>query len=155
MSRKTDYTKAEESISETMHQMNVKQLLHEADLASASNPAKTQAGNPEQAKQNHLCFSLKRDLKLLAKKDQNVYTSIGYKKKEINNLLKDASQLSPEDWEKLKQIKQSIEKYKQDLARLLPHKTDEEQVEEERNKHINKRFNVSDKWLPLDTKSKV
>jgi hypothetical protein len=63
--------------------------------------------------------------------------------------LENPAALSAEEWQKVKEIHQKVMEYKKELLQKLPPLTDEQLVAAERKKHINKRYNINERWLPL------
>lgn len=159
---KTNFTKVEESLNEGIRKMEVRKLLKEADQAQAErnasanvptsqsqNTAETTLNTQLTESRTHLLTSLQKDLKNLHKEHPPFYTKLGVKSKDLKKFLENPSSISPQDWEKLKKIKNEIDNYKKELTKNLPQSSDEDLVNVARTKSINKRFNVNDKWLPL------
>lgn len=148
---KTNYTKVEEALTEGLRKLTISQLIEMADAASKSKTDTAPVETPARldAIQKALVSALKRDLERLHKQDTNVYEKIGVKKKEIKKFIDNPNTLTPEEWESIKQIKDKIDIYKKELTSSLPKVSDDQIVEGERVKHINKRFNINEKWLPL------
>jgi hypothetical protein len=137
---KTNFTKAEEALAQALEQMKVQELLSRADKA---------AGKPTHISKERgpIAQALQRELKKLHQIDKDIYKKLGTKRKDLEKLLAAADQLSKEDWANIVHFKEQVDAF----IKQLPQNTEsnEKIVEEERRKHINKRFNVSDKWLPL------
>jgi DNA-binding transcriptional MerR regulator len=155
---KTNYTKVEENLEKGILKMNVANLLQEADAADARKKDKNapspfleegQTSSQLDLAKKKLLISLKQDLNRLYKQDSEVYRNLGYKKKDIKKLIEKPSELTPEDWTAIKEIKERVEEYKKDLEAIFPKLPDDALVEGERKAHINKRFNVQKSWLPL------
>lgn len=156
---KTNFTKVEEVLEQGLRKYSVEQLLEIADQTSAPkkrNPTiayTAESDKPEIAplskEQSHLIHSLERDVKRLRKKDQEIYTKLGIGRKNLKKMIENPSALTPADWETIKQIRTKIDQYKAEMAKQLPQTSDEDLVESERKDHINRRYNVNKKWLPL------
>lgn len=153
---KTDYTRVETALEEGLRHFNILQLLDYADYA-----AKIGTGDPKQRERRLRSIALwvrrkherritaatvKYDIDRLFKKDYHLYTALGTYHDEIEDLLKRAADLSDEEWERFEAIKAALEKYKEEHAIITPNS---EIVDKERRRHINKRFNTNEKWLPL------
>ena len=55
-----------------------------------------------------------------------------------------------EDWQRLKVLKEKITELKVELyGEEVTNPQDEDHIEKQRKKHINKRYNVKDDWIPL------
>lgn len=140
---KTNFTKAEEALSEALQKISCSALLREADAAQGS-----AISTDEELKERiKISQGLIRTLRRLHRNDREIYKKVGVKKRDLEGLLENPGKLSKEDWELVLQAKVKADEF----LKLLPEKSasDEQLVERERHKHINKRFNVSDKWLPL------
>lgn len=135
---KTNFSKVEDFLDQGLHKITVKKLLKLADVAAG-----TGQQTPEKEKERRALISaIKRELKWFRKQKKNIYKRLKVSKKELEA----PEKLSDEE---LKEILSKIEKEKEVHYKKHPKSTDEDLVEAERLKHINKRFNVSDKWLPL------
>ena len=64
-------------------------------------------------------------------------------------MLEGPGELSEFDWEVLEMILTRADTIKKEMKKKAGALEDEELVEEQRTKHLTKRFNVNDKWLPL------
>jgi carbamoylphosphate synthase small subunit len=138
---KTNFTKVEEVLEQGLRKMSIDQLFEDS--------AK-QKGTQADKNQKKLIEAVQRDVKFLdAKKHKVLYDGLGMKRQEIRTLLDNGARLTPAEWEKVKQIKEHIDKYRREVLAQLPVSTDDRLVEQERVKHIHKRFNVNDGWLPL------
>ena len=140
---KANFTKVEEALAEGLRKMTIENLGEMADKAKADRTGKPSDDKLTEKKQALILASLKQDLKWLYKKDRTFYKKLEMTKKSVNELID-----NPMDWDKIKELKIKVEKCKQEM--LVEGKESNEQlVEQERSKHINKRFNINDKWLPL------
>lgn len=144
---KTNFSKVEKSLEEGMIKMKSQHLLKEADAYTAKE-AKEKIPSKEEC--SAVLNRIERDLKKLNKQDEKVYNKIGFHKIDLKKLLTNPSLLTPQDWKTIKEVKERIEKYKKELASKLPFESDDDLVEQQRTKHLTKRFNVNDKWIPLD-----
>lgn len=137
---KTDFSKAEDSFSESLRKFNVDKLWTETEK-------KKKTTEDEEKKQ--LLIALQFDLKRLHRHNPDFYKKIGKTKKEIANLLAHPDALEESQWEEIKKIKTQIDLLIEEASKQAPLLSNDELIKEERRKHINKRFNVNDKWLPL------
>ncbi len=133
---KANYTKVEEALDEGLRKMTMQQLHALAD------------GKTDEAKesQGKLIATLKLDLRLIAKTDAALFAKLEIDKIQTKKLLENPSTLTPEDWKGLIQLKERIDVWKKEFTAL---QTNDQLIEKERVKHINKRFNTNEKWLPL------
>lgn len=132
---KKDFSNAEKALEKRLQQMEVEELLKLADQAT---------GNAVK-KEDSLTQDFKRfthQIHFLAKENKSIYFELKTSRKEMDELD------TPE------KIKGWLEKVSKKLKILLEQSkntlSDEEQIEKERAKHKTKRFNVNEKWLPLD-----
>jgi hypothetical protein len=138
---KTNFTKVEEVLTEGMRKIEVDRLLDIAD--------RNMGKDLPQSAPKVTTFHLKRlstvyhDLVNLDKQGKNPYVNLNINKEEIKKFVDNPKTLSPQDWEKIKEIKNKIEGFKS------KEKKDEDLIEKERKSQTNKRFNVNDKWIPL------
>lgn len=145
---KTNFTKVEEALAEGLLKMSVKQFLSLADTASKKNTS-TGESKPAEDLQRKLIASLKIEISYLYKKDHSLFEKLPFKASTYKKFIEDPTKLTAEEWEGVKQLKILLEAYKKNEASKTPPASDEELVENERVKSVNKRFNVRDKWLPL------
>jgi hypothetical protein len=156
---KTNFTKVEEVLAQGLRKYSVDHLLEMADEAGETrprNPTITYSGESEKPQtpkltkeQSLLIGSLQRDAKRYQKKDPEFYTKLGIAKKELKKWIENPGSLTPAEWETIKQIRGKIDEYKLDLSLRPLQQTDESIVESERREHVNRRYNVNKKWLPL------
>lgn len=139
---KTNYTKVEGALKEGLDKMQKEKLLEEADLAQGKKPKK-------QHLEDQLVAKIRQEIKNLHKHDKDLFVKIGVEEKLVRNLLTPNRAFTDKDWMALKVILQKIEAYRTDLEKRFPAPTNEELVDQEMKKSVNRRFNVNDKWLPL------
>lgn len=147
---KTNYTKVEQALMAGLTKMTMHHLLELADRAQAGSgsQAETDAIIIPEARRMVIA-ALRQDLKSLKRKDTKVFSKLGVPKEGIQKILDTPATLTPEEWQQIKEIHQKVVEYKKELLRKIPAVTDEQLVEAERKKHINKRHNIDEKWLPL------
>lgn len=143
---KTNFTKVEKAVEDGLQQIIVNHLL---ELADEANPKKSSTTPLSHDQRTALLQTLNRNLKQLNKSDSAAYKKLSPLKNELKRLLSISAEFTPEDWKKVKEIKDKIELYRKEISKNLPHPSNDEIVEQERLKHINKRFNINDGWLPL------
>lgn len=145
---KTNFSKVEKSLEEGMIKMKSQMLLKEADEASGR--TENEAKVPPKEVCNAVLNNLEKELKKLKKEDEESYKKLALPKVDFKKLITNPSLLTPQDWKEVKDIKERLNQYKKELASRLPQETDQDLIDQERSKHVNKRFNVSKKWIPLD-----
>ncbi len=137
---KTNFTKVEASVEAELKRQQVESLIKKTEY-------KQEEG--EKTPKTYLIASIKSDLKILAKHSRKLSKKVGITKKEIKSLISKPHELKDEDWQLLEDVKKKLDRFKEEIADELPSASDEDLINQEKEKHINKRFNVSDKWLPL------
>lgn len=136
---KTNFIRVEEALANILEQMKVENLLTRVDAITG----KTK--EPVSKKKVQIVHMLQRQLTYLHKRDTEIYKKLKIKRRDLERILEHISDLTEEEWNKLLEFKEKIDAY----MKALNSETDEQIVNSERHKHINKRFNVSEKWLPL------
>lgn len=142
---KTDYSKAEDAFDDRLHKMKVNELLKLADQA-AGKEGLTEGIHPQFGQMLSL---IEHDLKWMQKKDPGIYKKLQIKKDELTALyakIQAKILLSNDERRRIAEMLKKVAKHK---LEFFPASDQENQIEAERKKHINKRFNVSEKWLPL------
>jgi len=140
---KTNYTKVEEALTEGMLKMTINGLLGMASIAAGigqPNPAANVLTNKQ------LLAALQFEIKYC--RDHRLFNAGGFTKPELKKILDNSDNLTPEEWETLKEFKAKADIFRKEMASKSA-EGNEELVEAERKKHINKRYNTKEKWLPL------
>lgn len=145
---KTNFSKVEKALEEGILKLTSEQLLLLADEASMGKGTKKQE-LPTPEMRGAFLMLMDREMLKLHKQDAALYKKIGFTRQNLRKLIANPALLTPQDWKKIKDVKERIEAYKKELAAKVPPVKDEDIVEQERIKHINKRFNTNEKWLPL------
>jgi len=138
---KTNFTKAEEALANALEQMKVGDLLEQADRASGK------VSDTTVKERTRTLHALQRDLNKISQEDKDFYKKLKVKRKDLQEYLEHASTLTNEEWEKLLHFKEQVDAYLKQKSKEAP--SDEQIIASQRKKHITKRFNVSEKWLPL------
>lgn len=98
----------------------------------------------KEKKEMQILLVLVNQLRHLFKENLEDYKAVGMTIKEVEELLKKKEPLNKEVQNRLLHAKKMIKKIKAKNT-----KESQELVDMERRRHINKRFNVNEKWLPL------
>lgn len=142
---KTNFSKVELALEEGLRKMTVSRLCELADIAAGIGQSEEQEDTLTKA-QRLLIRRIQLDLMRLRKKDSKIYAKLKIKKSELTKKLDNPEGLSKDDWKMLRGLRK---KTKEMIQTLYPKSTDEELIEQQQEKHITKRFNVNEKWLPL------
>ncbi len=147
---KTNFTKVEEALAEGLRKIELEKLRQEAKARKQQAESPATPPSPElDAEHRRKKHALKLTLKWLLKQDKGIYSKLKTSEKEVKRLLEGPGELSEFDWEVLEMILTRADTIKKEMKKKAGALEDEELVEEQRTKHLTKRFNVNDKWLPL------
>lgn len=137
---KANFSKVEKALEEGLIKITSQNLLNQT-------PGKHLELTPENAAL--ILKKLDNDLLKLNKEDKAIYEKVGVKRSALKKLLNSTTTLTPADWNSIKEIQLKIAAYKKEILKKIPPMKDEDFVEKERIVQKNRRFNVRDKWLPL------
>jgi len=142
---KTNYSKVEVALEEGLRKMSVSKLCDLADIAAGiGHSSSEELGITHE--QQALVRKIKLDLMRLHKKDRKIYSKLELKKSVITNQLENPNDLQDEDWENLKALRDRTETL---IKVAYPEVSDDEIIERQQTRHITKRFNVNETWLPM------
>lgn len=144
---KTNFTKVEESLAQGLHKMEVERLLSEADKASGKPPPpKKDTGLELPEEKKKLIKDLELNIARLKAKESKIFEKLKVKRSTVERFTHNPLKLSEEDWKHAAILLKRTENL---LKEMMPEKADDKLVEDEQSRHLNKRFNVNEKWLPL------
>lgn len=149
---KTNYNKVEDAFDKGVFHLKVDNLLRLADEAQGVVKKEENEGQVHTPKQMMMLIEL--DLKRMFKEEPNVYKLLNIKRKRVEELIKLVNtpgvktKLKKEELDEISQIRERIDILKK--TRYTP-TNNEAQIEEEMGRHVYKRHNLREKWLPLDT----
>ncbi len=153
---KTNFTKVEGLLEAELAKMEAKKLDKLADIAqNVKRPEMRKmvesaaiANKKTEIDRSALIHSIQSSMKKF--KDPTFYTAIGITLEELQALLEiPKEKLDNAQWNRLLELRPKIQEFKKKYIETHPEAADTSLIEGERHKHINKRFNVKDKWLPL------
>lgn len=140
---KADFSKAEESFQRELEQFKIDKIIEDTENHENSNAI-------QQFRMiNRLLTLIQYEIKGLKRKGINCYEILKIDKNTLKSFIKDPNTVSVDNWKMLREWKEQIDALKKTEEGKALVTTDEDIVDKERKVHINKRFNVSDKWLPL------
>lgn len=143
---KTNYTKVEGSFDEGMRKMMVGNLLNEADAHQGKDVVAPGADK------KRFLLAIHHELRYLQKKGLEPYSKLGILQRQIAEWLEHPETITEDDWKLIKGYKEGLDKLKsgmQGTASKAPEGANDALVNTERKKSVYKRFNINDKWLPL------
>lgn len=142
---KTNYNRVEDALKKGLEKIKVETLLEETESHKTSDKSKKERKlSPKQ-----MLLLLKQDLKQIEKTEPKIYETLGIERKRIATLLKDPSQIGEKEAEEIRALYEKSRPLKEKLV----DKPSEEILAAEIDRHIYKRHNVKEKWIPLDTHS--
>lgn len=142
---KTNFKKVENALEEGLRKMTVGKLCSLADIAAGiGNPSGGGANISKHRQQ--LIRHLKTDLTRLKKVDSKIYAKLRVKKGELEVKFSTLEKLDETEWQALEDLRA---KTKVLVEEYYPKSSDEDLIKKEQAKHHSKRFNVNEKWLPL------
>lgn len=137
---KTNYSKVEELLAQSQERLKIQGWL---DMT------KEESSPEELNPKAYLVASLRFGLDLLPAGDKAFYSDLGLRRAEILKLIRKPESLEEKDWGLVKEIQEKLRLYLEGIAEQLPQLSNEELIESERVKHITRRFDTRDRWLPL------
>jgi len=146
---KTNLKKVEEALEVFLRQMTAEHLLQMADLYGIREKTEEQIRKEALLEIKKQLLILHLDLQRLEKKDMQFYEHLTLSKKQVSKVLDEILENKNVDLASIKDLKEKLDEYKEAYPRFNRVESDEKLIEKERKKHINKRFNVNEKWLPL------
>jgi hypothetical protein len=152
---KTNYSKVEGSFDDGLRKIMVGKLLEEADANQGKGAIPTVI-----TEQKNILLALHHELRYLQKLGLEPYKKLGILRKKMAKWIEHPETVTEEEWKAIKKFKEGADKLRaiSVAKKPLPAYDKEDQVEEgpndtlvntERKKSVYKRFNINDKWLPL------
>lgn len=145
---KINFTKAEKAFDDAIQKLIIDNLFDLASLADAVEEPALYSHTPQI---QDVIERFHKELKKLKKKDQKLYEKLHLLPEEELRLSANPEHFDQTDWLRVKNLKEKIELLKKEFyGEEIVQIENENQVSKERKKHINKRFNIREGWLPLD-----
>lgn len=153
---KTNFTKVESLLKDNLTKIEVTRLGKLADIAQkVAKPEMRRlieqaaiAGSKAELDKTLLLHAIRRGIKDF--KTPAFYQAIGISSEELEALLKTPDERPHEEWKRLQAIREKINEFRKSYQEAHPETSESTLIEKERHKHVNKRFNVNEKWLPLE-----
>ncbi len=163
---RTNWSKVEDLEGKGIHDMKVDELAEKAkamqDLLDDEDADSTLSFTPDEEtrwaqkkltpeqERRQKQLKLRLTLKWLWKQDRNIFKKLKLKRSAIKELLgKDSKEITDEDLKTIDKLLFKLDLFKTKMAQKQEGSNDDTIVESERHRHIYKRFNVNDEWLPL------
>lgn len=153
---KTNFSKVEDSLKAGLEKMQRESLGKLADIAQKATRPELKAILEKSVKaatkaileKKAILHIIRQSLRDLSLKTE-FYEFLGIPRADLLALVGRSTELSQDEWGKLNEIKKKIHLHKEELQKKNPELNDEQLINKERKRHINKRFNVREKWLPI------
>lgn len=144
---KVNFTKVEGAFDHALRKLFIDNL---SDLASIANVLQDPQANLSNKNLKEVILRFQNELKKLKMQDSKLFQKLNLSQEEEARLHASADDFNAEDLLRIKALKERIEALKKELqGSETSNPEDDKQIAEERRKHINKRFNTKDGWLPL------
>lgn len=146
MMSKTNYSKVENAFTDSLEKMKIEKIRE------IPNQSPEQSGQPHPAQKFVIVV---QELKWLKKTDPDIHKNTKISKKEIATLAdvikRRRNSLTDKEVERIDELLKIVKEYKKTILKEVENET---QVEKENDRHLYKRHNVSEKWIPLDVPRK-
>ena len=145
---KIEFSKIEAALTEALRQSYIQRL---SELAVLAHLVRGEEGRFDPQKRHDIFLYFQEELRKLQKKDPGLYRALNVSKEVEERLLSQQSSPHQTHWCALQDLQKNLQELKKQLQGSNPSITpdQETQIEQERKKHIYKRFNVKEGWLPL------
>jgi hypothetical protein len=143
---KVNFTKVENAFDQALQKLFIDQLSELADIANVIDPKATISSKSIE----EIIGRFQKELKKIKKQDPKLYEKLNLNMEDEKRFALPSKEFAQEDWLRFKALKTRIDELKHELyGQKNLDASYEKQVTKERKRHINKRFNIRDDWLPL------
>lgn len=144
---KVNFSKVEKSFDRALQKLFVDNL---SDLAAIANIIQDPKSGISSKTIEEIITKFQKELKKIKKQDPILFSKLQLTVEDEERFARPSSEYSQEDWERLKTLKLRIDELKKELYGQESIDAEyDNQVSKERKRHVNKRFNIRDGWLPL------
>lgn len=144
---KVNFSKVERSFDRALQKLLIDNLSELASIANVINDPQTHISSKVI---EEIIIKFQKELKKMKKKDPILFKKLRLSTEEEERFHLPISDYIQEDWLRLKLLKLRIDELKRELyGQDSIEEKNEKQVVKERRRHINKRFNIREGWLPL------
>lgn len=142
---KINFIKAEDAFDKALQKMFIDRLY------ALANPTDEIQDSQHHQTSVDTITHFQKELKKLKKQDAKLYERLSLTEEDEKRLTQQVDAFTPEDWSRLETLKLKLNELKQELhdERVNADTDDSHQISEERRRHIHKRHNIRDGWLPL------
>lgn len=144
---KVNFSKVEKSFDRILQKLFIDNL---SELAAIANVIQDPESHITSKTIAEIITKFQKELKKLKKQDPILFSKLNLTREEEQRFKLPSSEYLQNDWLRLKDLKLRIDELKHELyGQDNVEVGNEHQVAKERKRHINKRFNIRDGWLPL------
>lgn len=142
---KVNYKKVEQAFDAALQKLMIDNLSELATIAHMTQDPHTPSHAIEET-----IGRFQKELQKLKKQDPKLFERLNLSLDDEKRLHLPSNEFQLPDWVRLKELKERIDELKHELHGAEATSSElESQVTKERKKHINKRHNIRDGWLPL------
>jgi hypothetical protein len=144
---KVNFSKVEKSFDRAIQKLTIDYL---SELAAIANVIQDPQSTISSKSIEEIITRFQKELKKLKKYDPLLFKKLNLSPEDEKRFALPSAEFTQEDWLRLKALKVHIDELKHELygQEHLDAENDD-QIAKERRRHVNKRFNIRDGWLPL------
>ena len=143
---KVNFSKVDQAFDEASQSLFIDSLAELSTIASMLQNPDRKIGEKEEA----IILRFQNELKRIKKEDFSLFEKLNITAEEESRLLRPISEYAKEEWAQLKYLRERIDELKKQITgKSEVNEANDKIVEKEKKRHINKRHNVRDGWLPL------
>lgn len=143
---KINFSKVEESLGKGIDKLVIKKIVDSTD----SKIQEKKLAEASRLERKKIAIYLIAEFKRLHKNDERLYSKLGTTLANLKKMLESPLKLSDDEWKAVLKLKDKLEAYKKAYAKVIKQENIEETVQSERDKQADRRFNIQEKWLPVD-----
>lgn len=144
---KINFSKVEKSFDNAVQRLFIENLT---ELGAIANMVQDSQVPTSSHAIEEVIAKFQKQLKKIKEQDLLMFNKLNLTPEEEQRFYLPSTEYTQQDWLRLKEFKQRIEELKRELCGQETINPDhDDQITKERRRHVNKRFNVRDGWLPL------
>lgn len=144
---KVNFSKVEKSFDRALQKLLIDNL---SELAAIANVIQDPEKGITSKTIEEVIGRFQKELKKIKKQDPILFGKLNLTQEDEARFGRPSNEYQQEDWHRLKELKLRIDDLKRELYGQESIDAENDNiVEKERRKHVNKRFNIRDGWLPL------
>lgn len=144
---KINFSKAEKSFDKALQKLLIDNL---SELATIANVIQDPQKEISSKAIEEIIKRFQKELKKIKKQNPPLFNKLNLSPQDEERFGNRASEYTQEDWMRLKELKVRLDELRHELYGQETLDVEyENQILKERRRHVNKRFNIRDGWLPL------